>query len=111
MRGVGRVVGDAGGDLECGKCGRACRARELDRLLWCEACIAGAKATAKRVGWLCGAVIAAGLAAWIHFVQKPSAALMGGWVGVVLAALWLCARAATELCYGVLRILRRPGSS
>jgi len=68
------------------------------------------KATAKRVGWLCGGVIAAGLAAWIHFVQKPSAALMGGWVGVVLAAFWLCARAATELCYGVLRFRHRPGN-
>ena len=42
--------------------------------------------------------MAAGLAAWIHFVQQPSAALMGGWVGVVLAAFYLCARAGTELC-------------
>ena len=54
--------------------------------------------------------MAAGLAAWIHFVQKPSAALLGGWIGVVLAAFWLCARAGTELCHGVLRFRHRPGN-
>ncbi len=103
------VAGGSGLDLYCSRCGSACRGSELDRLLWCEACIAEAKATAKRVGWLCGTVIAAALAAWIHFVQKPSAALLGGWMGVVLAAFWLCARAGTEVCYGVLRIRHRPG--
>ena len=69
------------------------------------------KARAKRVGWLCGAVMAAGLAGWIYFVQKPSAALLGGWIGIVLAAFWLCARAGTELSYGVLRLRYRPGGS
>ncbi len=105
------MMGEASGDLACARCRRARRARELDRMLWCEACVAEAKARAKRAGWLCGAAAAAGLGGWIHFVQKPSAALLGGWIGVVLAALWLCARAGTELCYGVLRVLRRPGSS
>ena len=52
--------------------------------------------------------MAGGLAAWVHFVQNPSAALLGGWIGIVLAAFWLCARAATELCYGVLRVRHRP---
>ena len=95
-------------DLHCARCERASQGSELDRLLWCEGCIAEVKARAKRVGWLGGGVIAAGLAAWIHFVQQPSAALMGGWVGVVLAAFYLCARAGTELCYGVLRFRHRP---
>ena len=103
------MIADASGNLACARCGRTCRARALDRLLWCEGCIARAKARAKRVGWMCGVVVAAGLGAWIHFVQKPSAALLGGWIGIVLAALWLCARAGTELWYGVLRIRHRPG--
>ena len=77
-------------------------------MLWCEGCIARAKAQAKRAGWLGGVVLAAGLAVWIHFVQQPSAALLGGWIGAVLAAFWLCARAGTELCYGVLRFRHRP---
>ena len=110
MRDPGRVIADASGNLACVRCGRTCRARELDRLLWCEECIARAKARAKRGGGMCGMVVAAGLGGWIHFVQKPSAALLGGWVGVVLAALWLCARAGTELSYGVLRLRHRPGS-
>ena len=103
------AAGGNGLELHCARCGRGSRGRELDRMLWCEACIADAKARARRVGWLCGAVLAAGLAAWIHFVQKPSAALLGGWLGVVLAAFWLSARAATELCHGVLRFRHRPG--
>ena len=107
MSGAG---GGGGLDLHCARCGRTSRGNELDRLLWCEACIAVARARAKRVGWLCGGVTAAGLAAWIHFVQKPSAALLGGWIGVVLAAFWLCARAGTELCHGVLRFRHRPGN-
>ena len=97
-------------DLHCARCGRTSRGKELDRLLWCEECIAGAKAQAKRVGWMGGGVMAAGLAAWIHFVQEPSAALLGGWIGVVLAAFYLCSRAATELCFGVLRFRHRPGN-
>ena len=103
------VTGGSGLDLHCSRCGRVCRGNELDRLLWCEGCIARAKARAKRVGWMCGVVLAAGLGGWIHFVQKPSAALLGGWIGIVLAAFWLCARAGTELWYGVLRIRHRPG--
>ena len=105
---VGRVIAGASGDLACVKCGRPFPARELDRLLWCEVCVAEVKARAKRVGWICGVVIAAGLAGWIYFVQQPSAMLLGGWIGVVLAAFWLCARVGTELCYGVLRVRHRP---
>ena len=101
------VAGGSGLDLHCARCQRLCRGSELDRILWCERCIAGAKAQAKRVGWLCGGVMAAGLAVWIHFVQKPSAALLGGWIGIVLAAFWLCARTGTEVCYGVLRLRHR----
>ena len=105
------MIAGASGDLACARCGTTSRARELDRLLWCEECIARVKARAKRVGWIFGAVMAAGLAGWIHFVQKPSDALLGGWIGIVLAAFWLCARAGTELCYGVLRVRHRPRDS
>lgn len=105
---VSGIAGRSALDLHCARCGRVARGSELDRLLWCEGCIADTKARAKRVGWWCGGVMAAGLAAWVHFVQNPSAALLGGWIGIVLAAFWLCARAATELWYGVLRVRHRP---
>jgi len=75
-------------------------------MLWCDGCVARARARAKRIGLLSGAVVAAGLASWIYLVQRPSAMLIGGWIGAVLATLWLVARAATELSYGVLRVRR-----
>ena len=111
-RGAGRAAGAtapaSAGDLICGRCGRASSARVLDRHLWCEDCVAAARGEAGRVGWMCGAVLAALLAAWIYFVQQPSAMLLGGWIGAVLATFWLGARAGRELCYGVLRFRHRP---
>ena len=105
--------GGAGGpasaaDLICGRCGRGSSASVLDRHLWCENCVAAARGEAGRVVWICGAVMAALLAAWIYFVQQPSAMLLGGWIGAVLATFWLGARAGRELCYGVLRFRHRP---
>ena len=52
--------------------------------------------------------MAAVLAGWIYLVQQPSAMLIGGWVGAVLATFWLGARAGKELWYGVLRFRHRP---
>ena len=101
-------AGGPGGDLSCARCGRACLAAELDRHLWCEGCIAAVRALANRVGWAFGVVLAAALAAWIYFVQRPSNMLIGGWIGAVLATLWLGSRAGKELCYGVLRFRDRP---
>lgn len=99
---------DPGVSLSCGRCGRACRARELDRHLWCDECVAAARARASGVGWKVGGVMAAVLAGWIYLVQQPSAMLIGGWIGAVLATFWLGARAGKELCYGVLRFRHRP---
>ena len=79
-------------------------------MLWCDGCIARARARSKRIGLLSGAVVAAGLASWIYLVLRPSAMLLGGWIGAVLATLWLVARAATELSYGALRVRRRSGT-
>ena len=94
--------------LSCGRCGRAFRARELDRHLWCDECVATTRARASGVGWKVGGVMAAVLAGWIYLVQQPSAMLIGGWIGAVLATFWLGARAGKELCYGVLRFRHRP---
>lgn len=83
-------------------------ASELDRLLWCEGCVAQARERAKRAGWAAGAVLAGALALWIYLVQQPSRLVIGGWVGAVAAAMWLGAKAARELCFGLLRMRRRP---
>lgn len=52
--------------------------------------------------------MASALALWILFVQQPSRMLIGGWLGAVLATLWLGGRAGRELAYGILRFRGRP---
>ena len=95
-------------DLACTSCGCAKRASELDRLLWCEGCLARARERAKRAGWGAGVVLAGALALWIYLVQQPSRLVIGGWAGAVAATLWLGAKAARELCFGLLRLRGRP---
>ena len=98
---------DIAGDFSCVSCERTCRSTELDRHLWCEECIAAARASAKRVGWKFGGGVAAALAAWIFLIVQPTI-LIGGWIGAVLAAFWLCSRIGTEFWYGHLRFRKRP---
>lgn len=95
-------------DLACTSCRSAKRASELDRLLWCEGCVAHARERARRIGWAAGVALAGALALWIYLVQQPSRLVIGGWAGAVAAALWLGAKAARELCFGLLRMRRRP---
>ena len=99
---------DLATDIACANCGRSCLASDLDRYLWCESCITVVRERAKRVGWICGAVLAAALALWIYFVQQPSRMLIGGWLGAVLATFWLGGRAGMEVTYGFLRFRGRP---
>ena len=98
-------------ELACSSCREPKQAAELDRLLWCERCIAEARAWANRVGWRCGGTLAAALAAWIFLIQRPSEIVIGGWIGAVVATLWLGARAGRELWFGFLRFRARrsPG--
>ena len=106
-----RPAGQAGAslDLTCTCCGEPRKAADLDRLLWCEECIANARSQAKRFGWRLGGALAAGLAAWIFLVQRPSEIVIGGWIGAVVATLWLGARAGRAIWFGVLRFrARRP---
>lgn len=96
-----------GDNLVCASCTAHKEAAELDRLLWCERCIADARASASRVGWGFGSVLAAALAGWIFLVQRPSEIVIGGWIGAVVATLWLGARAGRELWFGFLRFRAR----
>ena len=99
---------DLAADIACANCDRTGPASNLDRHLWCERCIQAARERARRVGWVCGAVLASALALWIYLVQQPSRMLIGGWLGAVLATFWLGGRAGMEVTYGVLRFRGRP---
>ena len=108
---TGEALADSGhrlGDLFCSKCGEQREASELDRMLWCEFCLASARRTAKNAGLAVGTVLAGGLALWIWLVQKPSDLVIGGWIGTVLAAFYLGMRVGREVVFGAVRVRHRP---
>ncbi|MDE2795214.1 MAG: hypothetical protein OXL34_10390 [Gemmatimonadota bacterium] len=98
---------DVAGDFSCASCGQVFRAADLDRVLWCEECIAAARRKAQRIGIWFGIGLAGALAAWVFLVEKPTI-MIGGWIGAVLATFWLGMRIGRELSYGILRA--RSGS-
>lgn len=83
----------------------------MDRLLWCEDCRGAARRRAGAWGWVAGAAFAAALALWIWVYQKPSDLVIGGWVAVVVAALYLGARIAREIAYGAMRFTNRKAAA
>lgn len=94
-------------EVTCVRCLQIRPLDELDRLLWCEACVSRAQERAKSWGWIFGAVVAVGLAIWIWVEIRPSDVIIGGWIATVLAAFWLGARLGRELFFGVMRFRNR----
>ncbi len=78
--------------------------QDLDRLLWCDACIAAAQARAASQSWVVGLAVGVALALWIWLYIQPSDMVIGGWIGTVVAAVYLSARVARELLYTVARV-------
>jgi len=79
----------------------------MDRLLWCEECRLAARARAGIWGWGFGILLATLLALWIWYVIQPSDLIIGGWIGTVATALWIGARVAREVAFGVFRFNNR----
>jgi hypothetical protein len=93
-------------EASCALCLETTPREDLDRLLWCDACVADAKAKSFVQSWYVAVVVAVALALWIWLDVQPSL-LIGGWVGVVVAALYMSSRVARELIYGVARMRGR----
>ena len=91
----------------CVRCLERKDVEEMDRLLWCEACRTSARQKAGVWGWGFGILLAALLSIWIWKVIQPSDLIIGGWIGTVAAALWIGARVAREVAYGVFRFQNR----
>ena len=66
--------------------------------------MAQVQARAVSKSWYAGVVVAVMLALWIWLYIQPSRMLIGGWVGTVVAALYVTSRVARELIYGVERM-------
>ena len=94
-------------EVTCVRCLEVREVAELDRLLWCDECKARARRRAGKIGWLVGVLAGAVLALWIWLWVQPSDLILGGWIGVVVAALYLSARAGREIAYGVMRFRNR----
>jgi hypothetical protein len=96
-------------DITCIRCLVVTPSEELDRLLWCEACVALARRRALRIGLLAGAALAFLLALYVWFWIQPDLSLIPtGWLLMLVVAFYLGSRVARELAYGVMRWQNRP---
>jgi hypothetical protein len=84
--------------------------QDLDRLLWCDACVAKAQARAVSRSWYAGLAVAVVLALWIWLYIQPSDLVIGGWIGTVLAAFYVSARVVREMLYAAARMRSGPGA-
>lgn len=91
----------------CVRCLQTRDTTDLDRLFWCSECREKARERAKRKSWVWGAGAAALVALYIWGVVRPSSMILGAWIATVVAALWLVARIAREVLYGVMRYRNR----
>jgi hypothetical protein len=99
-----------GSELPCVRCGVAAPSEDLDRLLWCEACVARARRRAFRTGLLAGGTLALLLALYIGLVIRPDLSLIpAGWVATLVVAFYLGGRVAREVAYGLMRWQNRAG--
>lgn len=96
--------------LHCRRCGRGARADELDRMLWCEDCVAAERRRAAWWGRGLAFVAALLFALWIALVVRPGADFRILWAVLLLFAYYLFTRLARELAYGVIRVRDRPGA-
>lgn len=97
--------------LYCRRCGRDSTADDLDRLLWCEECVAGERRRSAWWGRGLALVAAALLALWIAIVIRPGPDFRILWAALLIFAYYLFTRLARELTYGVIRVRNRPGDA
>lgn len=95
-------------DVTCVRCLEVKPVHELDRLLWCEECLAQAKRRAAVRGWLAGGLLVLGLGIYILFVIRPDLSLIpSAWAATLVVAFYLGGRVARELFYGWERLGNR----
>jgi hypothetical protein len=82
--------------------------QDLDRLLWCDACVADARSRAASRSWYVGLAVAVVLALWIWLYIQPSDLVIGGWIGTVVGAFYVSARVVREVLYAVARMRSSP---
>jgi len=91
-------------EVTCVRCLEVLDQMLLDRLLWCDDCRRRARERAAWAGWLGGLAFGTGIVAYIWLVIEPTDLVIGGWVGTVVAAIWIGQKVAREIVYGVMRV-------
>ena len=89
-------------EVTCIRCLETQDQAYLDRMLWCDRCRVRARNRASWWGWLGGVLFGAGVALYVWTVIRPTV-VIGGWVGTVVAAIWIGSKVAREFVYGVMR--------
>ena len=92
----------------CQHCLQTKPRQDLDRILWCDACVAKAQARAVSQSWYVGLAVAVALALWIWLYIQPSNLVIGGWIGTVVGAFYVSARVVREILYAGARIRSGP---
>ncbi len=96
--------------VRCRRCRRVRSGDELDRILWCEECVAAERG---RAAWWGRGLALAGaglLALWIALGIRPGDRFLFLWAIVVVVAYVLGGRLARELVFGAVRVRNRPGA-
>jgi hypothetical protein len=89
--------------MPCTRCGEVRDSTELDRLLWCEACVEDARSRARTAGTGVGLATAVAVGLWVWFAVEPSRLIPGAWLASLVAAGWLGSKLAREVAWGVIR--------
>lgn len=95
-------------DITCRRCLEVRSIQELDRLLWCEECLALARRRAAVRGWITGGTLFLVLALYVGLWIQPDFSLIpSAWVATLAAAFYLGARVAREFIFGWDRLRNR----
>jgi hypothetical protein len=92
-----------GDEATCVRCLQVKDLMHLDRMLWCDGCRSVARNRAGWWGWVGGLLFGAGVALYVWLVIRPTDLVIGGWVGTVVAAIWIGSRVSREVVYGAMR--------
>ena len=90
--------------VTCVRCLEVHEQMYLDRLLWCDRCRQRARNRAGWWGWLGGLLFGTGVALYVWIGIRPTDLVIGGWVGTVVAAVWIGKKVAREIVYGGMRV-------
>lgn len=82
---------------------------DLDRILWCEACVEAERRRATKLGRGLAFAAATLLGVWIAVAIGPAGQFRYLYALVVVVAFMLGARLGTELVFGIARVQNRPG--